>query len=64
MKIPEKLRKIKDLLELAARPEEMFDKVIVLIDHDTVSSNKEFIDKVYHKSEDQRIENIKKAPEL
>ena len=46
MKIPEKLREIKDLLELAARPEEMFDKVIVLIDHDTVSSNKEFIDKV------------------
>lgn len=46
MNIPNKLREFQDQMEFASREEEFFDKIIVLIDHDTMDSNKTFIDKI------------------
>ena len=49
MNIPNKMREIQEQMEFATRKEEFFDKVIVLIDHDTVDSNMEFINKINEK---------------
>lgn len=49
MNIPSEMKKLQEQTEFATRTEEYFDKVIVLIDHDTNDSNKDFIDKVNDK---------------
>ena len=36
-------------MEYSTKKEELFDKVIILIDHDTVDSNKIFVDKLNEK---------------
>ena len=41
--IPKEVRKIKDLIQNATRRTELYDKMIIMIDHDTVESNKGFI---------------------
>lgn len=46
MNIPNKMKEFQEQMEFATRTEEFFDKVIVLIDHDTSDSNRTFIDKV------------------
>ena len=46
MNIPNKMREFQEYTEFATRDEEFFDKVIVLIDHDTYNSNMEFINKL------------------
>lgn len=46
MNIPKNMKAFQEQMEFATRKEEFFDKVIVLIDHDTINSNKEFIDKI------------------
>lgn len=46
MNIPMEMKKLQEQTEFATRTEEYFDKVIILIDHDTTESNKNFIDKV------------------
>ena len=46
MNIPNEMRKLQDQMEFATRRGECFSKVIVLIDHDTIDSNTDFIDKV------------------
>lgn len=46
MNIPNKMREFQEQMEFATRQEEFFDKVIVLIDHDTIDSNLAFINKV------------------
>lgn len=49
MNIPNKMREFQEQMEFATRKEEFFDKVIILIDHDTIDSNIAFIDKVNEK---------------
>lgn len=49
MNIPNMVLKIEDILKLATKKEELFDKVIIMIDHDTVESNKEFIEQINEK---------------
>ena len=49
MNIPSELYKLKDKLQLATKNEELFDRVIVMIDHDTVNSNEEFIGQINFK---------------
>lgn len=44
--IPIKMKSIKDQLEYVTRKEEFIDKVIILIDHDTIDSNREFIEQI------------------
>lgn len=44
--IPIKMRSIKDQLEYATKKEEFIDRIIVLIDHDTIDSNKAFIEQI------------------
>lgn len=53
MNIPQELLKIKDIISLATKKDEFIDKVIVLIDHDTINSNKEFIDEINKKVDSQ-----------
>lgn len=43
MNIPNKMSELKDVLELATHKTELFDKVIVMVDHDTITSNQEFL---------------------
>lgn len=43
MNIPKEMKKLQEHLEYATKSEELFDIVILLIDHDTDDSNKEFI---------------------
>lgn len=45
MNIPYELKELQDQIAFS-KTEELIDKVIVVIDHDTISSNREFIDKV------------------
>lgn len=49
MNIPNLMRKAQDKMEFATKREELYDKVIVLIDHDETNTGKEFIDKVNEK---------------
>ena len=46
MNITNKMKEFQDYMEYATRDEELFDKVIVLIDHDTCDSNSEFMNKL------------------
>lgn len=46
MNIPKEMLRIKDMTSFVTRREETIDKVIVLIDHDTADSNKEFLDHI------------------
>ena len=46
MNIPNELKELQEQIAFSVRKNEVFDKVFVLIDHDTVSSNVEFMDKV------------------
>lgn len=50
MNIPSKINKIKDKMCNATSQEEIYNKVIVMIDHDTVSSNQEFINQLNDKA--------------
>ncbi|MBQ6786717.1 MAG: hypothetical protein IJO85_03225 [Lachnospiraceae bacterium] len=47
--IPNEVFKLKDKLELATKSEELYDKVIIMIDHDTIDSNREFLEKLNEK---------------
>ena len=49
--IANELAKLKDMMELATKQEEMYDRVVVMIDHDTITSNQEFIQQVNDKIE-------------
>lgn len=49
MNIPNMLYELKELNEYATKTDEIFDKVIVGIDHDTISSNQEFIKNLNNK---------------
>lgn len=51
MNIPNELKELQEQIAFSVRKNEVFDKVFVLIDHDTVSSNVEFMDKVNEKLE-------------
>ena len=51
MNIPNELKELQEQIVFSVRKNEVFDKVFVLIDHDTVSSNVEFMDKVNEKLE-------------
>ena len=51
MNIPNEMSKLKDKLELATKRDELYDKVIVMIDHDTMTTNAEFLDKINEKLE-------------
>lgn len=51
MNIPNELKDLQEQIAFSVRKNEVFDKVFVLIDHDTVSSNVEFMDKVNEKLE-------------
>lgn len=44
--IPRELQKLKDLMENATKKTEAFDRVIVMIDHDTVDSNQNFLEQL------------------
>lgn len=44
--IPDEMRRFQEQMEYSTKKEELFDKVIILIDHDTVDSNKIFVDKL------------------
>lgn len=46
MNIPNEMKKFQEQMELATRRTECFSKVIVLIDHDTIDSNTDFLNKV------------------
>jgi len=47
--IPQQMQKLRDLLENATKREEIFDKIIIMIDHDTVNSNQEFLEQLSNK---------------
>ena len=47
--IPDEMRRFQEQMEYSTKKEELFDKVIILIDHDTVDSNKIFVDKLNEK---------------
>lgn len=47
--IVEEMRRFQEQMEYSTKKEELFNKVIILIDHDTVGSNKEFTDKLNEK---------------
>lgn len=49
--IPRELAKIKDMISFVIREQECIDNVIVLIDHDTISSNEDFIYQVNNELE-------------
>lgn len=44
--IPVKVKERKEQIEFATKKEELIDKIIILIDHDTVESNRLFIDQI------------------
>ena len=48
--IPVNMEKIKDLIQNATKQEEIYDKVMIMIDHDTIESNKEFIELLNQKT--------------
>lgn len=54
--IPIRMKSIKDQLEYVTRKEEFIDKVIVLIDHDTVDSNRTFIEQINENLDAQFVE--------
>ena len=54
--IPTKMKSIKDQLEYVTRKEEFIDRVIVLIDHDTVDSNRIFIEQINENLDAQFVE--------
>ena len=47
--IPNKMRLFQEQMEFSTRQKEFFDKVLVLIDHDTVDSNKAFVKEMNEK---------------
>lgn len=46
MNIPKRMKKLQEQMVYATKKEELYDKVVVMIDHDTIKSNKEFIDRI------------------
>lgn len=44
--IPNNMHKIKEMIEYATKIEELYSKIIIIIDHDTVDSNKKFIEQL------------------
>lgn len=44
--IPKTILKLKDLIKYATKSEEICNKIIIMIDHDTVDSNQNFIDQL------------------
>lgn len=44
--IPYELAKVKDKMVYATQADEIYDRVIVMIDHDTISSNGEFLNQI------------------
>lgn len=46
MSIPNEMKKLQDQMEHATKENEIYSKIIVMIDHDSVSSNKIFLDKM------------------
>lgn len=44
--IPNNMCKIKEMIEYATKKEELYSKVIIMIDHDTVDSNEKFIEQL------------------
>ena len=44
--IPKEMQKLKDLMENATKKSEVFDRVIIMIDHDTVESNRDFLEQL------------------
>lgn len=59
--IPVNMEKIKDLIQNATKQEEIYEKVILMIDHDTIESNRNFIELLNQKTRDsfseQQINN-------
>ena len=49
MNIPKRMQELQEQIQNTTREEELVNKVIILIDHDTVSSNREFLDKINEK---------------
>ena len=47
--IPKRMQELQEQIQNTTREEELVNKVIILIDHDTVSSNREFLDKINEK---------------
>lgn len=54
--IPIRMKSIKDQLEYVTREEEFIDKVIILIDHDTIDSNRAFIEQINENLQTQFVE--------
>ena len=49
--IPKRMQELQEQLENSTKEEELIDKVIILIDHDTISSNHEFLEMINEKLE-------------
>ena len=47
--IPKRMQELQEQIQNTTREEELVNKVIILIDHDTVSSNGEFLDNINEK---------------